>query len=121
MQMIDIDGKYYKIDMDALMEWVVKTPASERNINTITTLTYPIDSDDEEIVEKEISENKSTLNDTLNNVRYDFVRIMINTLFTTFTNNMNEIVTFSIKDLSFGQKIAFNTLLAKNIITEITE
>lgn len=119
--MIEIDGKYYIIDMDKLMEWIVETPSSEKNINTITTMSYPITNDDEEeIVEKEVSETKSTLNETMNNVRYDFVRNMISTIFTTFTNDMNQILTSGLNDLSFGQKIAFNTLLYKKIIIEVT-
>ena len=75
--MIDIDGKYYIIDMDAVMKWVSETPNSEKNINTITTMTYPV-IEGEEMVEKEISENKSSLNEIFNNVRYDFIRILIN-------------------------------------------
>jgi hypothetical protein len=119
--MIEIEGKYYVIDMDKMMAWVVETPASEKNINTITTMSYPItnEDDEEEIVEKEVSENKSTLNETMNNVRYDFIRILLNTIFTTFTNNMNQIITLTPEDLSFGQKLAFNTLVNKNIIKEI--
>lgn len=119
--MIEIEGKYYVIDMDKMMAWVVETPASEKNINTITTMSYPItnDDDDEEVVEKEVSENKSTLNETMNNVRYDFIRILMNTIFTTFTNNMNQIITLTPEDLSFGQKLAFNTLISKNIIKEV--
>jgi len=119
--MIEIEGKYYVIDMDKMMAWVVETPASEKNINTITTMSYPItnDDDEEEIVEKEVSENKSTLNETMNNVRYDFIRILLNTIFTTFTNNMNQIITLTPEDLSFGQKLAFNTLINKNIIKEV--
>ena len=118
--MIDIDGKYYIIDMDAVLKWVSETPNSEKNINTITTMTYPV-IEGEEIVEKEISENKSSLNEIFNNVRYDFIRILINTLFTTFTTDLNQILSFSFKDLSFAQKIAFNTLLAKKIIIEVTD
>lgn len=119
--MIEIEGKYYVIDMDKMMAWVVETPASEKNINTITTMSYPItnDDDEEEVVEKEVSENKSTLNETMNNVRYDFIRILLNTIFTTFTNNMNQIITLTPEDLSFGQKLAFNTLINKNIIKEV--
>ena len=119
--MIEIEGKYYVIDMDKMMAWVVETPASEKNINTITTMSYPItnDDDEEEIVEKEVSENKSTLNETMNNVRYDFIRILLNTIFTTVTNNMNQIITLTPEDLSFGQKLAFNTLINKNIIKEV--
>lgn len=117
--MIDIEGILYKIDIDALMAWVSETPSSEKNISTITTLNYPLTDEDEEIVEKEISENKTTLNDTMNNIRYDLIRNLINTLFTTYTNNINDIVTYTLKDLTFGQKITFNTLLAKNIIKEV--
>jgi hypothetical protein len=117
--MIEIDGNCYIIDMDALMKWVSETPVSEKNINTITTMTYPM-MEGEDVVEKEISETKSSLNDVMNNVRYDFVRLLINTLFTTFTNELNQIISFSMKDLSFAQRIAFNTLMAKKIIRIVT-
>ena len=111
--MIDIDGVIYKIDIDALMAWVAETPSCEKNISTITTLNYPLT--DEDIIEKEVSESKATLNDTMNNIRYDLIRNLINTLFT----NINDVVTYSLKDLTVGQKIAFNTLFAKNIIKEV--
>lgn len=115
--MIDIDGIIYKIDIDVLMAWVSETPSSEKNINTITTLNYPLT--EEDIIEKEVSESKTTLNDTMNNIRYDLIRNLINTLFETNTNSINDNVTYSLKDLTFGQKIAFNTLFAKNIIKEV--
>ena len=111
--MIDIDGVIYKIDIDVLMAWVAETPSCEKNISTITTLNYPLS--DEDIIEKEVSESKATLNDTMNNIRYDLIRNLINTLFTTY----NDVVTYSLKDLTVGQKIAFNTLFAKNIIKEV--
>lgn len=117
--MVDIGGKYYKIDMDNLMSWVSETPSSEKNTSTITTLTYPLSDDDGDEFQKEISENKSTLNDTMNNIRYDFARNLLNTLFTSYNNELNEPTIFSIKDLTFGQKLAFNSLIAKNIINEI--
>ena len=111
--MIDIDGVIYKIDIDVLIAWVAETPSCEKNISTITTLNYPLS--DEDIIEKEVSESKATLNDTMNNIRYDLIRNLINTLFTTY----NDVVTYSLKDLTVGQKIAFNTLFAKNIIKEV--
>ena len=113
--MIDIDGIIYKLDIDALMTWVSETPSSEKNISTITTLNYPLTDESEEIVEKEVSESKTALNDTMNNIRYDLIRNLINTLFT----NINDVVTYSLKDLTVGQKIAFNTLFAKKIIKEV--
>lgn len=120
--MIEINGKYYIIDMDKLMSWVSETPISERNINTTTTMTFPITNDgDEDIIEKEISETKSTMNDAMNSIRYDFVRILINSLFTTLVSDVNQILTYSLNDLTFAQKIAFNTLLDRNIIKEINK
>lgn len=116
--MIEINGKYYRIDMDALMAWVTKTPSTEKNISTVTTITYPITDEGEDLSEKEISESKSTLNETMNQVRYDFVKNLLNTILTAFTTNTNTILTVTLDDLSLGQKIAFNTLLSANIITE---
>lgn len=117
--MIEIDGKFYKIDIDKLMSWVSETPSSEKNTNTITTLTYPIsDENDSDEFQKEISENKSTLNDTMNNIRYDFMRNLLTVLLTTYTDELNNPSTFLLKDLTFGQKIAFNSFIAKDIITE---
>jgi len=107
--MFEINGKFYAIDMDMVMKWVAESPSNERNISTTTTISYPVMDGDEEIVEKEISENKSSINDVMSNVRYDFVRILLNTLLTAST-----------MDLSVAQRIAFNTLISKNIITEIT-
>lgn len=119
MELIEIGGKHYKIDMDALMSWVSETPVTEKNINTITTLSYPIT--EEDMVEKEITENKSTLNDVFNNVRYDFVRSLINTLLTITVDGMGNVFGTRIEDFTFGQKLAFNTLLAKKIIIEETD
>lgn len=118
--MIEINGKFYVIDMDKLMEWISETPASEKNINTMTTITYPITNDDEEeVVEKEVTENKSSLNETMNNIRYDFIRNLINTLFSAITTDM-QILTRDLNELTLGQKIAFNSLLYKKIIIEVT-
>lgn len=115
--MIDIDGRYFKIDLDALINWVTETPSSERNISTTTTITYAVTdaiTDDTDIAEKEISENKTTLNDTMNNIRYDLIRNLLNALLITEGDDL-----INLSNLTLGQKLVFNSLLAKNIITEI--
>jgi len=121
--MLEIDGVYYAIDLDAIMKWVSDTPVYEKNINTITTMTYSMmeNEDGEEVVEKEVNENKSSMNDVMNNVRYDLIKTLLNILFVTFTNELNQLITFNLKDLSFGQKLAFNSLLAKKIIKEVND
>ena len=120
--MILINNKCYIIDLDKLMAWVSETPSSEKNISTGTTMSYPITNDDEvDVVEKEISENKSSLNDVMNNIRYDLIRHLLTVLLTTYTDDMNRIITRDVSDLSFTQQIAFNTLLNKKIIIELTK
>lgn len=120
--MIEIDGKIYMIDIDNLMSWVSETPNSEKNIITTTTMTYPISNDDdEEMVEKEVSENKTSLNDVMNNIRYDLIKNLFNVLFTTYTNDINQIINGRINDLTFSQKLVFNTLIHKRIIIEISK
>ena len=120
--MIYNNNKCYIIDLDRLMSWISETPSSERNISTTTTMSYPITNDDEvELVEKEISENKTSLNDVMNNIRYDLIRNLLGVLMSTYTNDMSQIVTLSVSDLSFSQQIAFNTLLHKKIIIELTK
>jgi hypothetical protein len=120
--MFEINGKNYIIDLDRLMSWVTETPSSEKNINTITTMTYPITNDGNNIenMEKEISETKSTLNETMNNIRYDIIRNLFNVLFTTLSVD-DTIINFTEKNFSFPQKLVFNTLLSKKIIIEETK
>ena len=104
------------------MAWVSETQSSEKNISTITTMSYPITNDDEvDVVEKEVSENKSSLNDVMNNIRYDLIRNLLSVLLTTYTDDMNRIITREVSDLSFSQQMAFNTLLDKKIIIELTK
>lgn len=120
--MISVNNKCFIIDLDKLMAWISETPSSEKNISTITTMSYPITNDDEvEVVEKEVSENKSSLNDVMNNIRYDLIRNLLSVLLTTYTDDMNHIITREVSDLSFSQQIAFNTLLNKKIIIELTK
>lgn len=123
--MIEVDGKYYFIDMDKVMSWVSETPNSERNISTMTTLSYPIVGNDESeittsVVEKEVSESKNSLNETFNNMRYDFLRILLNTILTPYTDAMGKIYPMRFEDLTLGQRLAFNTLIKRDIIREVT-
>lgn len=116
--MIDINGIYYKIDMDKLMEWVAKTPSNEKNVGTTTTVTY-LDTDDE-TPQKEITESKTTLNDNMNNIRYDFIKNLLTTIFSVFPDEMGQVEYKSFKNFTIGQKLCFNTLLAKKIIVQVS-
>lgn len=113
--MFQIDGQVFKIDMNALMDWVSSNPISERNIITTTTLSYPIVDEEDDMVEKEVTENKTSLNDVFNNIRYDFVKSLLNVIFTTYTNEIGEPI-INVNNLTIGQRIALNTLIDNKII-----
>lgn len=124
--MLKLGNKAYAINISKIMRWVSTTPQEERNILTTITQVQPLqtadyDIDDEdvsiEVASKEITENKTTLNDTMNNVRYDLIKMIISELF-TYTNNESD---GNWKALSFTQRICFNTLVKEGIIYEIID
>lgn len=124
--MLKLGNKAYAIDISKIMRWVSTTPQEERNILTTITQVQPLQTtdygiDDEDVTidvaSKEITENKTTLNDTMNNVRYDLIKMILSELFTYTNNESNSGWT----PLSFTQKICFNTLAKEGIIYEILD
>ena len=124
--MLKLGNKAYAIDISKIMRWVSTTPQEERNILTTITQVQPLQTtdygiDDEdvsiEVASKEITENKTTLNDTMNNVRYDLIKMILSELFTYTNNESNS----DWSPLSFTQKICFNTLAKEGIIYEIID
>lgn len=108
----------YIINLDNLMKWVSTTPTAERNVISSITQIYPIMGENgEDIPEealdystKEITEHKETLNETMSNIRYDVIKLLLNTLMLS--------VNIESEELSFQQKLALNTLINKGIIIE---
>ena len=124
--MLKLGNKAYAIDISKIMRWVSTTPQEERNILTTITQVQPLQTtdygiDDEDVTidvaSKEITENKTTLNNTMNNVRYDLIKMILSELFTYTNNESNSDWT----PLSFTQKICFNTLAKEGIIYEILD
>lgn len=115
--MFKFNDTIYILDLDKLMKWVSTSPTSERNMVSSITQVYPVMGDNEvnipdelDYSTKEITEQKETLNDTMCNIRYDIIKIMINTIMSFDVNNEEE--------MSFQQKIAMNTLINKGIMIE---
>ena len=124
--MLKIGDKIYAIDISKIMQWVSTTPQGERNILTtitqvqpIQTVDYEIDDEDGtiEVASKEITENKTTLNETMNNIRYDLIKMILSELFTY----KNETDGSNYVPITFTQKICFNTLVKEGIIYEIID
>lgn len=131
--MYDFNGHFYVIDMNKFMEFVSKNPNCEKDTNTVITQMFAdtSDEDDEQnikdkgisgfkAISKEITETKANNNTAFNNVRYDFIRILLNTIVSPYYNPEGTIIKVeNDDDLFLGQKIAFNTLLHSGIIFEI--
>ena len=107
----------YIIDLDKLMKWVSNNPSSERNIVSSITQIYPIMDENEEDISnegldystKEITEHKETLNETMSNIRYDIIKLLLNVLMLNVDIE---------EEMTFQQKLALNTLINKGIIIE---
>lgn len=120
MTFYQIDDKVYYINLQNLFSVVSETPTNEKIVNTTITQFYG-DSDSEIVGNgKEIVEAKSNMNETMNNVRYDFIKLIFSCL---FDNNytMEGIPTkpVHLKDLSLSQRLCINTLIEYKILMEI--
>lgn len=134
----EFNGHYYAIDMDKFMEFISEIKSNEKdNSTTITQVfadnDYIADDDDNVVVRKpeaissfkaiskEITENKNNMNPIFSNIRYDFIKILLSTLVSPFYNQDGSfVIAENEDDLFLGQKLAFNTLLNKGIIFEIS-
>lgn len=114
---IVLENKEYYVNMEKIMEFVTNTPKNERNIATVITERYPVieDSVDDDIVSKEMIESKSSLNEVTNGIRYDLVKTFLNTLLMGITDEAPLIF----NQLTFAQKLSFNTLIEYGIIDEV--
>ena len=114
---IDFKNKKYSFDLDKLMKWVAATPSNEKNIDITITQTSPIFNEDNEVIEggsvKEITETKSNLNNTMNQIRFEFMRMIMATVLEHYTNYVGE------NEFTPQQEICINTLKNKGILVEL--
>jgi hypothetical protein len=120
---LEIDGRYYAINMDKVIEFVSE---SENSVQTISqNYGIPIMSDgttghDITLISKEVSEQKERVSETMSNVRYSLLTYLFNLLLSPLSDgNGNLIVAETMKTLHLGQVVAFNTLFEMGIIYEI--
>ena len=106
----------YYIDLDSIVSFICDKTENEKNINSVTTVTYPLsDDNEEEIVElghREISEQKYNYNESASGIRFDLIRMLISQI--TEVNQINDI-----HNMSFTQELIFNTLHKKGIIKQL--
>lgn len=114
---LNIENKEYYLDIDKMMKWVATTPSSEKNIDITITHTSPVFTENAEEIEgssvKEITESKSTLNESMNHIRYDFMKLILSTMLGHYTDDAGILV------VTPQQRICLNTLKNKNILVEV--
>lgn len=119
MELYRIDDKVYYLNLDALFALISETPNNEKMINTTITQFYGEDESNAN-QGKEIVETKSSLNETMNNVRYDFIKYIISCLLSNGLNNDgSQFMIMHLGELSFGQTLCLNTLIEYKILSEV--
>lgn len=136
MVLFEFDGKQYYINFNKLFEMVGKISSHEKMNNTSITQTYAagvdysddkdkqdnivVNNDGIQLVTKTVEEDKSSFNEVVSNLKYDFLKNLLNILIlpTVDEQGLTKYIT-SLSELTFGQTLSFNTLLYSGIIVEI--
>lgn len=107
--MLDIGGTKYYINIDEVFRLVSYSDRVERKETEITD-GYEYDSINSTLnpVNKVVREIKSPADPQLDNIRYDFIKFLI-----------NEVVTTKYEDFDMGTNIVFFTLIKKGILVEV--
>lgn len=128
--MIKIEGKYYTFDFDKVIEFVMTNSNNEKGSQQTILQQYgyprnnigePMTDREFILLTKEISEVKQTYVDINQNLKYDMCKTMITFLMDISQSRIIDGVAtknVSLKDLSFGQIVVFNTLIKYGILKE---
>ena len=120
MTYYQIDGKIYYFNLDAVFELASKIPNNEKIINTTITQYYGGDSEKNANNGKEIAESKSSVNETMSNVRYDFIKYLVSCLLSNrYDLDNSPISVMHLDELSFAQGLSLNTLIEYKSVSEV--
>lgn len=120
---LEIEGKYYAIDMGKVIEFISESESSTQTINQ----SYGIPLTDDgtvggeiRLLSKEIAETKESVGENMSNLRYSMLTYLLNILLSPLSDGSgNVVVAESMRSLHLGQVISFNTLFEMGIIYEI--
>lgn len=117
-----IDDEYYYIDFYKLIGIVLEKSPDEVDINTSISQVYaPLEEGNNNLTlaSKEFTETRGNLNEAMNNIRYDLLRIFINNLIISPQEVSMMDGYKSLSNMNISQKLAFNTLLNLEIIKKV--
>jgi hypothetical protein len=109
--MFEIDGKKYIIDIDRVFDVVLKSDKTERREQEITD-GYDSSEGDTSLrqVSKMVREVKTKGDSSSDNVRYDFIRLLLMQILEEEGDESN---------LSLGTELAIDSLINYNVLKEI--
>lgn len=114
-----IDDKVYYLNLDTLFTMIAETPNNEKIVNTTITQYYGGEEQENINNGKEITETKSNMNETMNNVKYDFIKYLVSCLLSNgYGSEGSPISIMRFRDLSVGQVLCLNTLIEYKILCE---
>jgi len=120
---LEIEGKYYAIDMDKVIEFISENGTSTQTISQNYGIPFTNEGaigDEIRLISKEVSETKESVSENMSNLRYSLLTYLLNILLAPLSDGTgNVIVVESMKTLHLGQVISFNTLFEMGIIYEI--
>ena len=120
---LEIEGKYYAIDMDKVIEFISENGESTQTISQNYGIPFSdkgLISDEIRLISKEVSETKESVSENMSNLRYSLLTYLLNIILAPLSDGTgNVIVADSMKSLHLGQIISFNTLFEMGIIYEI--
>ena len=121
----NIEGNVYALNLEKLMEFII-TPMN-RELDGNTTLIQKYENNNIEnvglsLVNKEITENKTNINELTCSMRYNVIMEMINLLTTPLTDENGMVISLmNLESWPLGHAIAFNTLIEMGILYPIEE
>lgn len=123
---LEINGKYYAVDMDKIMDFI---GADTNSVVQAINQTYGIIDDDTEkkstgdiqLVQKEVTETKENMNSVMSGYRYNLMQNMLMLIMNPISdfNDNTVAILHDFEAYGIGQRMAFNTLLGMGIIYEI--
>lgn len=115
------NNKRYALNLNRFFELVTAKSVNENNNeSTITEVWQTNGGDDMTLVNKEIVDNKININNSLCAARYDFLKEIITNILSYLQTPDGDLFVDE-SQLSFGQKIVFETFIKEGVIYEIKE
>lgn len=132
--LFQIDEEIYALDLSKINEFIFSSQTeknSETNISEVYAKVDEANNDNLKLVSKEIAENKTNGNASIDNIKYDMIKMMLDLILGIGGNGKNNGMfidqpfhnekTSSTDSMSVGEIIAFNTFVNEGFLININQ